>query len=76
MIVGIEEIRKKWKSALHFCEYDIFCHASRTQDVRWEVCTHVKEGLCTANEGTKRYQPKIGNTAFHRHIEVHKNRNT
>lgn len=73
-VIPWKTFTKNWdKRALIFCESEILCLSNTLQDVGWAVCRHVRHGFCIAKSGTKRYQPKIGNATFHRHVDFHNN---
>lgn len=72
IIIPWKTFSKNWKNrAKVFCEFDILCLKNTRQHVGWAVCRHVVPGLCSVKNGTKRYNPKVGNSQFHRHIDFH-----
>lgn len=76
-LIPWKKFAKNWKKrTLIYCEFHVLVHFNTMQDAGWAVCNQVMEGVCKVENGTKRYQPKVSNAAFHRHIESHKNAGT
>lgn len=71
-LIEWKQFAPNWqKRAKVFCEFEILCHANKKHEVGWATCMHVINGLSDATNGTKRFNPKVGNAGFHRHVEVH-----
>lgn len=49
----------------------MLCKANTIEDVWWAVCTVAKEGICDTADEIKKEQPKMGNSAYHRHVILH-----
>lgn len=54
-----------------YLDFEILCYLNSTESTGWAVCKYIHDGLCSATEGTKRYEPVVGNGAFHRHVKMH-----
>lgn len=56
-----------------FWEYEALCKSNTEDDVGLVVCMHVRKGLCTISNRTKRGNTKGGNAVFHRNVEMDQN---
>lgn len=51
--------------------YHFLCLNNTLQCVGWAVCNHCFTHECSIDSGTKRYQPNVSSSSFHRHLETH-----
>ena len=76
ILISFKSFCRKWKErASVYADYEILCFENTNQSAGWAVCSFVRLGLCSVKEGTKKYQPSVGNAAFHRHHRAHNKEN-
>ena len=48
------------------------CAKKNTKDhVFWAVCSYTLTGSCDEHDGIRRFNPSVGTSVFHRHMEMH-----
>lgn len=71
-LVPWKKFCKRWKDRVPlYCHFNILCLENTTHSVGWAMCNLAHDGACLISNGIKKYQPSVGNAAFHRHVQQH-----